>query len=198
VPKNENGEFELILGNRQLLSVFFIVVVLLGVFFTMGYIVGRNSTPLSTEARPGSRESKPLEVESARPLPSQPASASQAVAPAAKSAAEDSKPADADASSSKIAAPEQAKAESASPTPEEPAPGQTYLQVAAVQRAEAELFVDVLAKKGFHALYTPVPDKPNTYRVLVGPFKDPSAIAQARTDLQKAGFKGFEALVRKY
>ncbi|HZT39915.1 MAG TPA: SPOR domain-containing protein [Bryobacteraceae bacterium] len=198
MPKNENGEFELILGNRQLLSVFFIVVVLLGVFFTMGYIVGRNSTPLSAEARAGSRESKPLEVESARPLPSQPASASQAVAPAAKSAAEDSKQADADASSSKAATPEQAKAESASPTPEEPAPGQTYLQVAAVQRAEAELFVDVLAKKGFHALYTPVPDKPSSYRVLVGPFKDPSAIAQARTDLQKAGFKGFEALVRKY
>ena len=43
MPKNEDGEFELILGNRQLLSVFFIVVVLLGVFFTMGYIVGRNS-----------------------------------------------------------------------------------------------------------------------------------------------------------
>src|ERR1051325_2378000 len=40
---NEEGEFELILGNKQLLSVFFIVVVLLGVFFTMGYIVGKNS-----------------------------------------------------------------------------------------------------------------------------------------------------------
>ena len=45
MPKNEDGEFELVLGNRQLLSVFFIVVVLLGVFFTMGYIVGRNSSP---------------------------------------------------------------------------------------------------------------------------------------------------------
>ena len=45
MPKNEDGEFELILANRQLLSVFFIVVILLGVFFTMGYIVGRNSGP---------------------------------------------------------------------------------------------------------------------------------------------------------
>ncbi len=199
MPKNEDGEFELILGNRQLLSVFFIVVVLLGVFFTMGYIVGRNSTPLSAEARTGARDSKPLEVDSARPLPSQPASASQPVAPAAKPAAGDSKQPDTSAAAPQPAAAEQTKApESASPTPEEPAPGQTYLQVAAVQRAEAELFVDVLAKKGFHALYTPVPDKPASYRVLVGPFKDPAAIAQARTDLQKAGFKGFEALVRKY
>src|SRR3982074_2767227 len=48
MPKNEEGEFELILGNKQLLSVFFIVIILLGVFFTMGYIVGRNSGPAET------------------------------------------------------------------------------------------------------------------------------------------------------
>ena len=42
MPKNDEGEFELVLGNRQLISVFLIVVVLLGVFFSMGYIVGRN------------------------------------------------------------------------------------------------------------------------------------------------------------
>ena len=208
MPKNEDGEFELILGNRQLLSVFFIVVVLLGVFFTMGYIVGRNSTPVTVEAHP--RDSKPIEVESARPAPSQPAAAPEGVTPPAKPPADaDSKPAQppsrhgqsTQTASAKVPAevPQAAKApEPASPTPEEPSPGQTYLQVAAVQRAEAELFVDVLAKKGFHALYTPVPDKPASYRVLVGPFKEASAIAQARTDLQKAGFKGFDALVRKY
>ena len=48
MPQNEDGEFELILGNRQLLSVFFIVVVLFGVFFTTGYIVGRSSGPNAT------------------------------------------------------------------------------------------------------------------------------------------------------
>src|SRR5690349_4074269 len=145
MPKNEDGEFELILGNRQLLSVFFIVVVLLGVFFTMGYIVGRNSTPMSVEAHP--RDSKPIEVESARPAPSQPAPAGEGAAPSARpAAAEDSKPAQAPpkhAGSMQTAAAkpageasQQAKApESASPTPEEPSPGQTYLQVAAVQRA---------------------------------------------------------------
>src|SRR5437879_4437037 len=45
MPRNEEGEFELVLGNRQLLSGFFIVVILFGVFFTMGYIVGRASSP---------------------------------------------------------------------------------------------------------------------------------------------------------
>src|SRR3954452_21067648 len=48
MPRNDDGEFELILGNKQLLSVFFIVVILLGVFFTMGYIVGRNSGSAGT------------------------------------------------------------------------------------------------------------------------------------------------------
>jgi cell division septation protein DedD len=47
----DDGEFELILGNRQLLSVFFIVVALLGVFFTMGYIVGKNTTPADVLAK---------------------------------------------------------------------------------------------------------------------------------------------------
>ncbi len=45
MPRNEDGEFELVLGNKQLLTVFFIVVVLLGIFATMGYIVGRSTVP---------------------------------------------------------------------------------------------------------------------------------------------------------
>src|ERR1051326_7112294 len=50
MPKNDTGEFELVLGNRQLLSGFAVVVFLLGWFFAMGYIVGRNSTPSSRAA----------------------------------------------------------------------------------------------------------------------------------------------------
>ena len=39
----ETGEFELVVGDRQLLSGFFIVVLLLAVVFAMGYVVGQNS-----------------------------------------------------------------------------------------------------------------------------------------------------------
>jgi hypothetical protein len=80
VPKNEDGEFELILGNRQLLSVFFIVVILLGVFFTMGYIVGRNSAPalgVASASRNGTT-AIPTELPPARtsePPPSRPETA---------------------------------------------------------------------------------------------------------------------------
>ena len=48
MPSHEEGEFELVLGNKQLLSVFFLVILLLGVFFSMGYIVGRNTAPATT------------------------------------------------------------------------------------------------------------------------------------------------------
>src|SRR5580704_13154019 len=70
MAKNEDGEFELVLGNRQLLSVFFIVVVLLGVFFTMGYIVGRNSAPVVAEAQRRAEPSLTLDSADTTPPPS--------------------------------------------------------------------------------------------------------------------------------
>ncbi len=52
MSKNDDGEFELVLGNRQLLSGFFIIVILFGIFFTMGYFVGRSSSPSSVAPVP--------------------------------------------------------------------------------------------------------------------------------------------------
>src|SRR3974390_650853 len=98
MPKNEDGEFELILGNRQLLSVFFIVVVLLGVFFTMGYIVGKNSGP-SVSADSRKAEQKPIVVERA---------AQSGVSPAGASATPPEQP-----------------VQTASTTPAEPSPKET-------------------------------------------------------------------------
>jgi hypothetical protein len=43
MKNNETGEFELVVGNRQLLSGFFIVVLLFAVAFAMGYVLGQNS-----------------------------------------------------------------------------------------------------------------------------------------------------------
>jgi hypothetical protein len=39
MAKNEEGEFELVVGNKQLLSIVFLMMVLFGVVFTMGYFV---------------------------------------------------------------------------------------------------------------------------------------------------------------
>ena len=61
MPKTSDGELELVLGNKQLLSVFFVVVVLLGIFFAMGYIVGRNSAagPAPPATQPSVVEREP-------------------------------------------------------------------------------------------------------------------------------------------
>ena len=45
---SETGEFELVLGNGQLLSGLFIVVLLFAVFFALGYVVDRKSTRLNS------------------------------------------------------------------------------------------------------------------------------------------------------
>lgn len=63
MPTNEEGEFELVLGNKQLLSVFFLIVLLLGVFFSMGYIVGRNTAPAGSQLASNRPSSGTLTVE---------------------------------------------------------------------------------------------------------------------------------------
>lgn len=217
MPKNEEGEFELVLGNKQLLSVFFIVVVLLGVFFTMGYIVGRNS-PLSTaEAPPAEKkESKPMVVDSAaRPAPAKETAAkeqapaegkTESPAPVPTETAPqqpaEAKPAEQAAPKPEPPAPkpEPVKEKPAPPKPKpEPAkaaeerPSGTYLQLAATTQREADIEVDVLRSKGFRAIAAEIPEKPGVFRVLVGPIPEDS-INKTKIDLQNAGFPGNKAI----
>jgi cytoskeletal protein RodZ len=215
VPRNEDGEFELVLANRQLLSVFFIVVILLGVFFTMGYIVGRSSAPVatadSTRARQG--ETKPLVVDSAAPPPAIETPAEQPAEPAPEPAAAKAPVSTAPQQSGDVAGVE-AKAkpersskadtgpEPAKPAPrgadkDEPAPGERYLQLVATAKAEADVMVDVLRRKGFHAIQSPVPGKEGWFRVLVGPVPD-GALNKTKADLQAAGFPGDKAIPKTF
>jgi cell division protein FtsN len=75
------------------------------------------------------------------------------------------------------------KAESATP-----AGHRTYLQVAALQRGEAEKVAKILNKKGFRTHIAP---KPGTqyYRVLVGPVRDAGDLASTRDALRTKGFR---------
>jgi cell division septation protein DedD len=227
MPKNEEGEFELVVGNKQLLSIFFIVMVLFGVVFSMGYFVGRNTAePAAAQSSDSSQQARsgvpafgerapvatspqvspadpglePGEAKVTEPISTTPAGGSPAP-PASSTAptpAEQPKP----AAPAKAAEPVKQPAPAppaAPPAVFEPQPGQTYLQVAAVKRPEAELIVDVLKKRGLAAVVAPVstPQVPGAlWRALVGPLKDAGAISKARTDLEAAGFK--QAIVRKY
>lgn len=202
MAKNEEGEFELVLGNRQLISVFLIVVILLAVFFSMGYIVGRNSAPgTATETARNTGSSAAESAQKASPSPSSAPAAQDTPAthveetPAATTHAE--QPAPAPPKRQPAAAAKQSKPE---PVAEraaaagEPGPGQ-YWQVVATARPDAEIIAEALTKKGFHAMVAPAP-KDGVFRVLVGPLKDAPAQAQTRTNLEAAGFKN--PLMRKY
>jgi cell division protein FtsN len=220
LAKSDEGEFELILGNRQLISVFLIVVVLLGVFFSMGYIVGRNSAAPAAEA--ARTDKKSVAVESP-PAESQPASSTPATSPEEPPAVDrpDLKP----TPPAPVAThPEQPAPAATKPAPVTPAPVTTqttqkpkpaavgppaashatvtgepaqgqYWQVVATARPDAEIIAEALTKKGFHAQVVPGP-RPEIFRVLVGPMKDSATQAQTRTSLEAAGFKN--PIPRKY
>src|SRR5450631_484412 len=75
---NETGEFELVVGNKQLLSGFFLVVLLFAVAFAMGYVVGQNTqrpAKLASEGGPASgvantaADSRPQPASPVTPVP---------------------------------------------------------------------------------------------------------------------------------
>lgn len=197
MARTDQGEFELVLGNKQLLSVFFIVVVLLGVFFTMGYIVGRNMAETAAEqAALGSGQPLVIEPEGeAAPAAAAAASAEPAKAapppkpepPPARAAA---KPKPAPAPPPKPAAKPKPVTQVVSGGVSEPPAGTTWLQVAATTLPEGEVLRDVLAKRGFSVHLAPVPGQ-DLVRVLVGPLNGSEEIARTRARLRDAGFKPF-------
>ncbi len=214
MPKNDEGEFELVLGNRQLISVFLIVVILLGVFFSMGYIVGRNSSPGAAESarNESPKPDQTADSSSATPPSAAPSDAttpsatnSSAAPPADSTPPESTKPAQSAPPPAPAPAKEIKSKPSPSPPPErpvehaadagrEPASGD-YWQVVATARPDAEIIAEALGKKGFHVVLAPAP-KGNIFRVLVGPLPDAPTQAQTRTSLESAGFKN--PIMRKY
>jgi len=203
VPRNEDGEFELLLGNRQLMSVFFIVVILLGIFFAMGYIVGRNSSPVGapdvasrrTETKPSvdapapARETTPSQdaVKELAALPKEPPPQPKETASQQGPATKPTPPPE--------PAPAAAKTSSRVATSDQPESGRTYLQLSAIDHDKAEIMVEMLRKKNFPAIAAEIPEKPGVFRVLVGPISD---VNKTRADLQNASFPGKEALVKSF
>ncbi len=186
MPRNDDGEFEVLLGTRQLLSGFFIIVVLFGVLFAMGYIVGRHSGPenlAQASAPPQQQETAPIaEIAKSGPAPGEAQIVTEA--PKEEPAAAETSPAP--ATQPATAAPESPRPVAGGRT--EPAPGR-YLQVAAPRRTAAGGVVESLKNKGIAAVLAPGPDS-ETVRVLVGPL-DPANVGKMRTDLESAGFKPF-------
>jgi cell division septation protein DedD len=198
--RNNEGEFELVLGNRQLLSGFFVVALLFGVAFAMGYIVGRNSIPspkaqaeagTPAPAATGSQERpQPAPPEAKTGDEQPPASADDPAAAVGTQPAAEAEPTTQPAREVPAApAPAQTDTRPSPPPPAaglaEPEAG-TYWQVTAIAQPQAEVFAKVLRDKGFRVSLTQ--GTKNLTRVLVGPYPDRESLGRAKSDLEGSGF----------
>ncbi|MBV8828884.1 MAG: SPOR domain-containing protein [Acidobacteriaceae bacterium] len=207
------NETEILLGNKQLLGIFFVVAILLGAAFTGGYMLGRGpggkksaalpaidtsaaSTATPTNASPGQTHSFPADS------PATPASGESV------GGGHPPKQAEADTESAgpplgtphtrreKVRSTESQQAASVKAESFNPQNGQEYLQVAAVGRDEAEAVADVLHKKGFRAHAVPKPGNMKIYRVIIGPIRDAGDLSSTRDALRRTGFR--EVIVQRY
>ena len=187
----DDGEFELILGNKQLLSVLFIVIVLLGVFFAMGFLAGRTTGVGSAIAQTAGQDRQPLSVDSASSKP--PAAAPEPIKhgepePAAVPPPAPVRETRPEPEPEKPAAAKAAKVDSGGyiATP----PTGSYLQAAATRRADAEaMLAGIRSKTGLGGFVTPSPKNAELFRVIVGPLSTKSQQAEARVKLGEIGVK---------
>jgi cell division septation protein DedD len=191
---NETGEFELVVGNKQLLSGFFIVVLLFAVAFAMGYVVGQNTQrPVRLASEGGPASAATNTAADSRPQPASPAPVPVSSTPPASDGAAGQTPTEA------APQPTTQPSQGSQPATEQPAPASTgivassdlppgsFWQVLAVKPEVAEAMRSTLKDKGFQVSLTPGTN--NLTRVLVGPYNDSPSLGRAKTELETAGFR---------
>jgi cell division septation protein DedD len=189
-----DGEKELVLGNKQLVSLFFVVVALCGIFFGLGYMIGHNTSKASlaggdtgsvpATAAAASEVPQSAESEPPREIADTPPSTTASTVPA------DVSPTPVPVSTNPETSPSRAPAIAAKTAPEKtsvPQPGATYLQVTALRRVDADKLVKTLKEQNFPAVIAES-SKPDLFRVLVGPYHQTSDVADAKSRLKSLGF----------
>jgi cell division septation protein DedD len=154
-----SGEFEIVLGKRQIAGVMFIASVLLAIFSAISYIAGEAMSPRKAAA-----------IERPEPPP--------AVTPP---------PAPVLVEAPKAAAPP-------APLFADPKNGELYLQMGAVDKGMATIFVEGLRAHGFEAFVAPGPSG-KIFRVLIGPLADQDAYRRTKDAIDELGLNAF---ARKY
>jgi cell division protein FtsN len=202
--RNADGESEILLGNSQLIGLFFLLAVLLGVSFTAGFMLGHGSFGSKKPAElTGANGSGPGEdtgqmTKVVQPPPPSTATSDPTPNPPAKPEGGSPEP-------DKISEKQPTPVEKTEPTGTqqkprqttvfEPQPGQTFLQVAAELHDSAASTASVLNRSGFAAHVVLAPNG-KLFRVLVGPVKDKSDLSATRDALKKKGF--LQVIVRTY
>lgn len=197
---------EITLGTGKLLGIFFIVVAICAIFFTMGYLLGRSTTPGSgsttivSSAPGGNTANKPSaggsKVTEAQNCPAGSANCTPAgngpdssfyTAVSAKQPSATQAPAS--TASSKT------PASNSTPAPAEAATGSYTVQVAAVSKQEdADILVNALRKKQYPVFVVANMPGDSYFHVQVGPFSD---VKEAEAMRSRLANDGYNAIVKK-
>jgi DedD protein len=211
--KKSGGDF--ILESRHLVGLFLLLVVIFGVVFTLGYLMGRSQydsrvraavglpsetdAPAAPVAIPPAAKSKTTPAPDDSQIPKKssdwdfyhsadPQAAADHLQPVPKAVTHAAPPAPPKpvAAPSKVAKPAKPSGDASGPLIPK---GTIMLQVAAVMHQEDALaLAQALQQKKFPAfVLTPGADK--LYRVQVGPYTDTQSAAAARQQLEAKGFK---------
>jgi DedD protein len=192
----KDEQTELVLENRQVVGIFLGIALLCGIFFALGYVVGRNTyspgaaLAQSDEGQPQSSE-KPSALPSPSYMQSNPAAAAQSPdAPAAdtnlnfyNSVQQDKPP------GMQPAAAEAAPAQTA-PAVTPPPPG-ILVQVSALTRREdADSLVALLQEMKLPVLVTSG-ENDALFHVVVGPYQNDAEAQKTKQILEQEGFRPF-------
>jgi cell division septation protein DedD len=206
----KRGAGERVLESRHVIGLFMLMLVFSGVFFTLGYVMGRNQYDGQVRAAGNTRTTPdvtpPVKPESATKYGAQPRASDSSTNPVIKNNSdwgfyENSKSSKASEPLKPVPATPAAKTASAKASSDAAAkprtamnapliPGGAYvLQVAALTKeGDALALATTLEKKHFPTIVVS-PQKDKYYRVQVGPYADQKAADAARKGLEGAGFK---------
>jgi cell division septation protein DedD len=199
-----------VLESRHLIVLFLGIVLLCGVFFTLGYVIGHNQYDGAVHAAEAPEASAPIVKKSSKPpAPDNTAAATPGPANSewdfySKNASNHLEPAEKPLSPP-VPAPAPANKETLVPAaategakaiqvaarfqPPRMLKGSVVLQVAAVvHESDAVAMADALQRKKF-AAFVLAPSGDNFYRVQVGPYRDQRNAESAQKALERAGFK---------
>jgi len=197
----DTGEFELVVGDRQLLSGFFIGVLLLAVVFAMGYVLGQSSpksAKVATETAPqtnSAAENRTPAASSSSPPSLEPVAATPPTQTAPPGQTAEAPPVDTPPQPTTVPARDTSAPPAAPPKaqPVSDLPNPNYWQVLAGSQTSADALSKTLRGQGFPVSTRPGP-RDNLILVWVGPYTDKESLTRAKKQLEDAGITN---LIRK-
>ena len=178
-PEKRGGHSDTVLEGRHLLGIFFAVVVLCAVFFTLGFVLGRNQAAERAAASPPTQAAPPPQPAQQQPQARDLTFYDRVEKPQPSESLPQKQPAETKPAPVPTA-PAKPSATNAKPI---------YLQVAAVsQEADAKRLLSELHKLGFDSEIRP-PKEDRLYRVMVGPLANDELATAAQHRLEAQGFR---------